>query len=256
MMSASTTQSQPQVLYAKILTVQKAIESVPKRGFNAFHKYHYATEADILTVKQVLNNHGLMVLPTTLEQSIGTKADGKNWASVTLLFRVVDAETGEAIDSQFTGYAEDAFDKAIYKATTGANKYFYLKFFGIATEDDPEREDSHPVESATKAQPSTQRALPTGKGRPAAERQVTAATKAREPLSENLGDEASALRSQALSKANQILALQREHQLSNEEVLQWAETPSIKALAESGRLEDLEAAYQKLALHLGTLPSR
>ncbi len=252
-MSASTTKSKPHGLYAKILTVQKAIESVPKRGFNAFHKYHYATEADILTVKQILNDHGLMVLPTTLEQSIGTKADGKNWASVTLLFRVVDAETGEVIDSQFTGYAEDAFDKAIYKATTGANKYFYLKFFGIATEDDPEREDSHPVVTGSKAQPSAQRALPEGKGRPADERQVTAATKAREPVSENMGDDAD-LRGQALSKANQILALQREHQLSNEEVLQWAEIPSIKALAEAGRLEDLESAYQKLKFHLKALP--
>ncbi|WP_303674621.1 ERF family protein [Vampirovibrio chlorellavorus] len=260
-MSGNTAKTKPHGLYAKILTVQKAIESVPKRGFNAFHKYHYATEADILTVKQILNTHGLMVLPTTLDQSTGTKADGKNWASVTLLFRVVDAETGEAIDSQFTGYAEDTFDKAIYKATTGANKYFYLKFFGIATEDDPEREDSQPVGSALKSQVATPRAIPEGKGRPSYERRVTAATGAREPLSEKLSDgldgtlkeEASAVRSQALNKANQILALQREHHLSNDEVLQWAEISSIKALAEAGRLEELETAYQKLLLRLASL---
>lgn len=263
-MSGSTTKTKPHGLYAKILTVQKAIESVPKRGFNAFHKYHYATEADILTVKQTLNAHGLMVLPTTLEQSTGTKADGKNWASVTLLFRVIDAETGEAIDSQFTGYAEDAFDKAIYKATTGANKYFYLKFFGIATEDDPEREDSHPVMSGAKSLPGSARAIPEGKGRPADERRITTATRASEPhVSENLSErldgslkeETSAVRSQALSKANQILALQREHHLTNDEVLQWAEISSIKALAEAGRLEELETAYQKLALRLATLPT-
>lgn len=242
-MSASNAKPKPHGLYAKILTVQKAIESIPKRGFNAFHKYHYATEADILTVKQTLNAHGLMVLPTTLEQATGTKADGKNWASVTLLFRVVDAETGEAIDSQFTGYAEDAFDKAIYKATTGANKYFYLKFFGIATEDDPEREDAPLGESTpNKSVPtyskvnSSTKASSTQRGRPAGERSTT------EP--------STASGSRALSIANQILALQREHSLSNQEVLQWAEIPSVKVLAEEDRVAELGVAYQKLKAHL------
>jgi hypothetical protein len=249
-MSAKNTQPKPHGLYAKILTVQKAIESVPKRGFNAFHKYHYATEADILTVKQTLNAHGLMVLPTTLTQATGTKADGKNWASVTLLFRVVDVETGETIDSQFTGYAEDAFDKAIYKATTGANKYFYLKFFGIATEDDPEREDSHALEGLARAHLHRPGMPAAGKGQPAAERHATAATKSEGPEEQD-----SPLRNQALSKANQILSLQRKHQLSNEEVLRWAEISSVKALAEEGRLEDLETAYQKLATHLATQPT-
>jgi hypothetical protein len=39
------------------------------------------------------------------------------------------------------GYAEDTGgDKAIYKAMTGATKYFYMKVFGVATGDDPENE--------------------------------------------------------------------------------------------------------------------
>jgi len=224
-------------LYQKILQAQKAISAVPKRGYNSFHKYHYATEADILSIKEILNDNGLVVLPTTERQETGFKPDGKSWASVTLRFRVIDAESGESLDSEFTGYAEDSFDKAIYKATTGANKYFYLKFFGIATEDDPEREDAlarndcspkftlrgNKSEQARIAPPQTQEA------------------KARTSTGSNL-----ASRNQALANANKILAFQKQAGLTNEEVLLYGEIDSIKHLAEAGDADKLEQAYQRL----------
>lgn len=230
--------SKPKGIYNKILAVQKQIDAVPKRGFNAFHKYHYATEADILTVKETLNANGLVVLPTTLKEETGFKPDGKSWASVTLLFRVVDAETGDHIESQFTGYAEDNFDKAIYKATTGANKYFYLKFFGIATEDDPEREDA-PHPGGFQRNAGTVKSMPgryAGNGQTAAKPEKAAVDPAK--------------RSQALGNANKILALQKQYGLSNEEVLRFGEISSIKDLAEDGQAEQLAAAYQRLSRHV------
>lgn len=228
-----------QGIYGKILAVQKAIDSVPKRGFNSFHKYSYATEADILTVKETLNAHGLIVLPTTIREETGFKPDGKSWASVTLLFRVVDAESGGVIESQFSGYAEDNFDKAIYKATTGANKYFYLKFFGIATEDDPEREDhpqsakASPLKAAATIPPAT-----INRGSNGASRKQE--TDVVDPGKRNL----------ALTNANKILALQKQHALTNEEVLRFGEITSIKELAEEGQADQLAAAYQKLSRHV------
>jgi hypothetical protein len=227
-------------LYKKILEVQKHIDAVPKRGFNAFHKYHYATEADILTVKETLNANGLVVLPTTLKQETGFKPDGKSWASVTLLFRVIDTDNGEAIESQFTGYAEDNFDKAIYKATTGANKYFYLKFFGIATEDDPEREDTAPV---GRGQYGNVGVKPFG-AQPARQAAQPPATRSAEATSDL------AQRNQALVNANKILALQKQYGLSNDEVLLYGEIDSIKTLAEEGNADVLADAYTKLANHV------
>ncbi len=218
-------------IYKKILQAQKQIDSVPKRGFNAFHKYHYATEADILTVKETLNNVGLVVLPTTVEQETGFRPDGKSWARVTLLFKVVDVDTGEVIESQFTGYAEDNNDKAIYKATTGANKYFYLKFFGIATEDDPERED-----------------LPQKAPRQAQARKF--ATSPAEERAEKTPPDTR--KTQALINANKILSLQKQYGLSNEEVLAFGEIQSVKALAEAGDTEKLAEAYNKLSDHVRT----
>ena len=227
-------------LYQKILQAQKAISAVPKRGYNSFHKYHYATEADILSIKEILNDNGLVVLPTTERQETGFKPDGKSWASVTLRFRVIDAESGETLDSEFTGYAEDSFDKAIYKATTGANKYFYLKFFGIATEDDPEREDASPRNDCSPR--FTLRGSKTEQARVAPPQAQEARAKT---LSSN-NTPNPAIRNQALANANKILAFQKQAGLTNEEVLLYGEIDSIKHLAEAGDADKLEQAYQRL----------
>jgi len=211
-------------LYKKLLEVQKAVSSIPKRGYNSFHKYHYATEADILSIKETLNDNGLMILPTTIHQETGFKPDGKSWASVTIRFRVCD-ENGESIESEFTGYAEDSFDKAIYKATTGANKYFYLKFFGVATDDDPENEQQ------SQQQPKQRQPWPPKKQ----ERPV------REPVEIGV-----AAKNRALVAANKILALQKQAGLANEEVLYRGEIDSIRELAELSDYQTLEAAYERI----------
>jgi|GEM_PF-2484919 len=231
-----TTKNVANGLYQKILQAQKTISAVPKRGYNSFHKYHYATEADILSIKEILNDNGLVVLPTTQHQETGFKPDGKSWASVTLRFRVIDVESGETLESEFTGYAEDSFDKAIYKATTGANKYFYLKFFGIATEDDPEREDAAPRGDFSSK--FTLRGSKADQPRmaPPQERPKAPVGNMQSPVNRN----------QALANANKILAFQKQTGLTNEEVLLYGEIDSIKVLAEAGDADKLERAYQRL----------
>lgn len=210
-------------IYQRLLAVQEAVDSIPKKGYNAFHKYHYATEADILSIKGVLNANGLIVLPTTEAEETGFREGGKCWAKVTMRFRVINAEKPEeVIESVFTGYAEDSNDKAIYKATTGANKYFYLKFFGVATDDDPENE--------TAPAPKPQ------------QRQGYGKKSAPAPAPD--------ARTQALVYANKILALQKQHGLSNNEVLQVAGIESIRDLAEVGQVDALANAYHRLQDHM------
>lgn len=133
-------------VYAKLLDAQKAIKHVAKNGRNNFQGYDYATEADVLDqVKTVANENGL-VITTSAYSEIGIyppdpKGKSTRWAKVTLTYKVTDAETGETLEGSFDGYAEDSGDKAIYKATTGANKYFLMKFFGVPTGDDPEKDE-------------------------------------------------------------------------------------------------------------------
>ncbi len=144
--------SKPKSIYLKILEAQKNINYVQKNGTNSFHKYDYAMESDILhTVKQAANDAGL-ILVTSMTSELGSFSAEKmdyngnkvtditRFAKVTLSYKVIDAETGEAIEGTFDGYSEDKGDKAIYKATTGANKYFLMKFFGVPTGDDPEKD--------------------------------------------------------------------------------------------------------------------
>jgi len=237
---STTTKKSTGNIFSRLLKVQKEIDAVPKRGYNSFHKYHYATEADILTVKKTLNDNGLIVMPTTLSQETGFKPDGKSWARVTLLFKVVDAETGEEIESIFTGYAEDNFDKAIYKATTGANKYFYLKFFGIATEDDPEREEA--------PTPGRQQGVKSF----GSDRYASKPTAEKPDLKYGPRSEAAtgAGKNQALVNANKILSLQKKYGLTNDEVLLFGEIESIKELAEAGEVDKLAQAYIKLTNHV------
>lgn len=139
-------------LYSKILEAQKALGYVAKNGKNTFNNYNYAMESDILgAVKKAANDVGLVIVTSALAE-IGETENAKNermhWAKVTLLYKVVDAETGDMVEGQFEGYAQDKGDKSIYKATTGANKYFLMKFFGVATGDDPEN-DTHDQQTYT-----------------------------------------------------------------------------------------------------------
>lgn len=224
-------------IYKRILAVQKAVDFIPKRGRNDFHKYSYATEADILSVKAVLNDNGLIVLPTMVSQETGftpviqhqngSVSGGKGWAKVTISFRLVDVETGECLESQFTGYSEDANDKAIYKATTGANKYFYLKTLGLATEDDPENEKAAPNNSSQRgAYP------PKVVGKPAAKPQAQEQKETVAKFEKN----------RALVAANKILALKKQYNLSDKEVLDIGCIESIKQLAAVGDYTALEQA--------------
>ncbi len=53
---------------------------------------------------------------------------------------LLDVDSGESHVSTAYGQGQDKGDKGVYKAATGAEKYFLLKTFLIATGDDAEKE--------------------------------------------------------------------------------------------------------------------
>lgn len=138
-------------IFKKLLAVQQEANTIPKSGYNAFNKYSYATEADVLAVRDLLNKHGLVAYPDV--QDFTTLQRGESIQTLLhVAYTVVDVDTGESIVCRVVGQGEDKGDKGAYKASTGANKYFYLKIAGVATGDDPER-DNQPAKP-TKRQPS------------------------------------------------------------------------------------------------------
>lgn len=120
----------------KIVKVMAAVQSVSKDGFNAFHKYKYVTDAAIVNeIRKEMIANKLVCIPS--QQSCDQVGDlTKLLVSYTLL----DADSGETYTSMVYGYGQDKGDKGVYKAATGAEKYYLLKTFLLPTDDDPENE--------------------------------------------------------------------------------------------------------------------
>jgi len=126
-------------IYKKIGKVMQKIERIPKNGFNEYHKYHYVTEADLMDkIRPLLAEVGLAFYSSVLEQQ---RDNELMLTKVKMEFVLADADTGECIKSIYWGEAQDKGDKGLYKAYTGATKYFLMKTFLIATGDDPERDE-------------------------------------------------------------------------------------------------------------------
>lgn len=110
------------------------VSRVPKNGFNNFHKYAYTTESDLTeSIRPILLEAGLAYFSTVLEQS----REGE-FTKVKMEFTLADTENGEVLKSVYWGEGQDKGDKGLYKAYTGATKYFLMKTFLIPTGDDPE----------------------------------------------------------------------------------------------------------------------
>lgn len=129
--------------------VMTKVTYVQKGSENKFHGYKYVSEADLLEkLRPALIEEGLILIPSIemvrpMDEHGNTVVDmryeivhkdGDIWPH---LIRVA----GCGNDRSKNGTVGD---KGLYKAITGANKYFLFKLFQIETGDDPER-DTAPV---------------------------------------------------------------------------------------------------------------
>jgi hypothetical protein len=129
-------------LHKKIAEVSAAISHVEKKGRNDFHKYDYAQAADVYAaVRDEFSSRGVTVVPAVTSCDI--RENGKNKiVSAAMEITLTDSESGEQMVVPWHGVGEDTGDKAIYKALTGALKYFYIQLLSLPTGDDPE-DDAH-----------------------------------------------------------------------------------------------------------------
>ena len=134
--------SEKNSVYPKMAKVLAEIEYIPKRGYNKFHKYHYALAADVLDfMRKKFVEHGLVLIVSCQHSEHETYAakEGTNILTNLLLkYVIADPETGDTIECPWTGDGMDKGDKGIWKAYTGAEKYFLMQTFLIPTGDDPE----------------------------------------------------------------------------------------------------------------------
>ena len=159
----------PKNLIQKLCEIMASLEWVQKRGYNEFHKYAYATEADLAdALRTKLAEHNIFIFPnvkscvrsplevTTTKwiQNQPTESVRKTQLTeIEVEWTFVDGDSGELRTILVHGVGEDNVDKGFYKAFTGSEKYMLMKSFLIPTGDDPEqdsKEDLHEAKQSGK----------------------------------------------------------------------------------------------------------
>lgn len=169
-------------LYKKLLKVMKKIEVIKKSGLNSHHGYQYSTEADFIeAVRQHLLDEDIIVLTSVEECS---KEGSLTTVKTKHVF--VDTENGQNHVVYSYGTGQDSQDKGVYKAITGAMKYFISKSFMIETQDDPESDGANT--SYTKGNKSTNKSAKAAA--PAKFKAPTLKTAKVEPAVEEVKEEA------------------------------------------------------------------
>lgn len=139
----TTTDRPIKKITAKLVKVMEEVSHVQKNGTNEFHKYQYATAADVLEkVNEALCKNKICSLAKahliSLENVTNAKGNQEHLATVQMNIRLIDSESGEYVDISGLGNGQDSGDKAVMKAETASIKYAYMMAFNISTGDDPE----------------------------------------------------------------------------------------------------------------------
>ena len=160
-MAAKTeTTKTPAGLAAKLMKLREAMNafSWEKDGLNRRQSYEYITEKQYKNnFKAALSTAGLDFKCVSVEyQFIDAISDKMNMIIVKFEFEIIDRETGERESYPAFGSGADMGDKGLYKAYTGAIKYFLANNFLVAEDTDPEC-DAEPAQDKPKYTPPESR---------------------------------------------------------------------------------------------------
>lgn len=143
-------------IYQKLLEVQKEILGISKdgrAGGNGYAGYEYVTGNKLLGfIKPLLNKQGLILKQEVekIEKELITYKTKSGEKTETMYyvwqkFTWIDTETGEKDENNFFASGMNSFEKGLGSALTYAERYFLLKYFHIATdEDDIDNPDRKP----------------------------------------------------------------------------------------------------------------
>ncbi len=127
-------------LYRKLLAVQRQAITIHKNASATIsgRQYRYADLPSVLeAIKPVLSENGLVIT-----QAI----DGDE-----LLTRIVDADSGDAIESRFPLRLDGATWHQTGAAVAYARRYALTSLLGLAAEDDDDAVSTIPVRNETRA---------------------------------------------------------------------------------------------------------
>lgn len=142
-------------IYKKLLKIQENVKGLSKDKKS--HNYDYVTGNKLLSfIKPLMDENQLILKQEVLsientrqdyqvwdkwaENAKGTKGDWKPkneiLSKVMMKFTWVDCETGEKDENLFGANGQNDWEKGLGSALTYAERYFLLKYFHIATDED------------------------------------------------------------------------------------------------------------------------
>lgn len=142
-------------IYQKLHKIQSSISGLGKDK-QAFG-YKYVTGDKVLEhIKPIMKEHNLLLKQEVMSidnvrQDYATKNGNKSeiLSKVMMKFTWIDCDTGEKDENMFGANGQNDWDKGVGSALTYAERYFLLKFFHIATDEDdidnPERKPETPA---------------------------------------------------------------------------------------------------------------
>ena len=147
-------------IYQKLHKIQSQIMGLGKD--KQAQTYRYVTGDKVLeNVKPLMNELGLLLKQEVLSientrQDYATKSNPNKSeinSKVMMRFTWVDVETGEKDENLFGANGQNDWDKGVGSALTYAERYFLLKYFHIATDEDDIDNPNRKQDEVTK--PST-----------------------------------------------------------------------------------------------------
>lgn len=135
-------------LAEKIAKANKDIGAIAKDGNNNYQRYSFQSEAAIkAAVQRVISDNKFSIIPNfkviDREQQKTQKGGINNFVYVQGTFTITDGV--ETLIGAMPGAGSDTGEKAVQKACTSAQKYFYKQLFNITDKDeDPDTQDSNP----------------------------------------------------------------------------------------------------------------
>jgi hypothetical protein len=144
-------------IYQKLLTIQQRVNGLGKD--KATYNYKYVTGDKLLgEVKPMMNELGLLLKQEVLSientrQDYVTKAGNKSeiLSKVMMKFTWIDTESGEKDENLFGANGQNDWEKGLGSALTYAERYFLLKYFHIATDEDDIDNDQRKTTAAIPA---------------------------------------------------------------------------------------------------------
>lgn len=152
-------------LIKKLCAIMAEIPAIPKTGKNSHFGYKYHEEYVIAeTLRPLLAKHGVFIFHSIIDE----QKEG-DLTKIRVQYTFVDADSGENFEVFQIGYGKDNQDKGIYKASTGAQKFFFLRNFNLGSDQDPEKSESDTIKSrgpAKQSSPEAKATLPSTSARP------------------------------------------------------------------------------------------